>query len=215
VSARPNPIPPRVTWGRRLRRIVQFTVVGYAAAASAIAYSGLQDHVEPADAIVVFGNAVLADGQPSARLQARIDAAADLWNQHVARVVVVSGSLGSNGWDASAVMARALEDAGVPAAAIVRDPRGTDTGATAANVAAIARERKFTRVLVVSQYFHLPRARIALSRAGLRVVGTVHARIAELRDLWSLAREVIALPAYAAGWAGQRPHPAPSGSESA
>jgi uncharacterized SAM-binding protein YcdF (DUF218 family) len=44
----------------------------------------------------------------------------------------------------------------------------------------------------VSQFFHVPRAKLAMRRAGLRV-GGVHADYYEPRDAWGLARE---LPAW-------------------
>ena len=180
-----------------LRRASAAVLACFVAASGAITYAGLQDHVEPADAIVVLGNTVRPDGTPSARLQARLDTAAEVWRRHVAPLVIVSGGVGSEGQDEAAAMARALRAEGVPGDAIVEDASGADTAATAADVAAIARERRLRSVIVVSQYFHLPRARLALARAGLRVVGTVHARFFEWRDLYSLAREVVALPVYA------------------
>jgi len=50
--------------------------------------------------------------------------------------------------------------------------------------------------LVATQYFHVPRTALALSRHGVDVVGSRHARFAEARDAYSLAREVIAVPVY-------------------
>jgi vancomycin permeability regulator SanA len=96
-------------------------------------------------------------------------------------------------------MAHYLVQHGVPAAAVLIDSAGNDTAASAVNVARIARERNLKSVLVASQYFHLPRASLALSRAGVPVAGHVHARYFEARDLYSLAREVIGLGAYFVG----------------
>jgi len=41
------------------------------------------------------------------------------------------------------------------------------------------------------------RARLACRRAGIRVAGAFALRYFELRDMYSLAREVVAYPAYA------------------
>lgn len=51
-------------------------------------------------------------------------------------------------------------------------------------------------VLVITQYFHIPRSRLALSRAGIDPVYSAHARYFELRDIYSIVREVIGCLAY-------------------
>jgi uncharacterized SAM-binding protein YcdF (DUF218 family) len=61
-------------------------------------------------------------------------------------------------------------------------------------------------VTVVTQYFHVPRTRLALRRQGVADIRSAHAAYFELRDLYAIAREVAALPAY---WL-KRPSPASS-----
>jgi len=100
------------------------------------------------------------------------------------------------GVDEADAMARYLVAQGVPEAAIVRDPAGVDTDATARNVAAFAREHRLRTALVATQFFHVPRTELALRRYGVDVVGSRHARYVEWRDAYSLAREVVAYPAY-------------------
>lgn len=174
-------------------------------AAAAIAVAGLRDRLVPADAIVVLGNTVGPDGQPSPRLRARLDCALDAYRLKLAPWVIVTGGIGKEGFDEAAVMAQYLVRHGVPAAAILVDSAGHDTAASATNVARIAREKKLRSVLVASQYFHLPRASLAFERAGVPVAGTVHARHVEARDLYSLAREVAGFGAYFAGLKGSAP----------
>jgi len=188
---------------RRLWKLAVFVPVSaYLLAAAAIAVTGLNDQLAPADAIVVLGNTVAPDGTPSPRLRARLDCALDAYRQKLAPLLIVTGGVGKEGYDEAAVMATYLVHHGVPAAAVVVDSAGNDTAASAANVARIANDRKLKSVLVASQYFHLPRASLALSRAGVPVAGHIHARYFEARDLYSLAREVIGLGAYAVGLKG-------------
>ncbi|MNF08809.1 hypothetical protein D3C80_2093210 [compost metagenome] len=52
----------------------------------------------------------------------------------------------------------------------------------------------FDSAIVVSQYFHIARTRLAFRQAGLGAVGSAHPAYFELRDLYSIAREV---PGYA------------------
>jgi vancomycin permeability regulator SanA len=184
---------------RFCKPILLVCVACYLFAAAAIALAGLSDRLVPADAIVILGNTVMPDGQPSARLRARLDCALAAYRQKLAPWVIVSGGVGKEGHDEAVVMARYLVEHGVPAAAVLVDSAGNDTAASAANIARIASEKKLKSVLVASQYFHVPRARLALSRAGVAVAGTVHANYVEARDLYSLAREVIAFGAYFVG----------------
>lgn len=171
----------------------------YAAAAAGIGAVGLNDTLAPADVIVVLGNTVAPNGQPSARLRARLDCALGAWRGKFAPLLLVSGGIGKEGFDEAVVMADYLAANGVPRAAILIDSAGIDTAATAVNVARMAASRRFTTVIVATQYFHVPRSRLALERAGLIVTGQVHANFFELRDLYSLAREVIGVGAYYVG----------------
>ena len=50
--------------------------------------------------------------------------------------------------------------------------------------------------MVVSQYFHVPRMRLALERAGVTPVYSAHAQYFELRDVYSIAREVVGYGVY-------------------
>lgn len=171
----------------------------YAAAAAGIGAVGLNDTLAPADVIVVLGNTVAPNGQPSPRLRARLDCALLAWRGKFAPLLLVSGGIGKEGFDEAVVMADYLAANGVPRAAILIDSAGIDTAATAVNVARMAASRRFTTVIVATQYFHVPRSRLALERAGLIVTGQVHAKFFELRDLYSLAREVIGVGAYYVG----------------
>jgi uncharacterized SAM-binding protein YcdF (DUF218 family) len=85
---------------------------------------------------------------------------------------------------------------GVPESDVHADPEGRTTGLTCENARIYLAERHEETVNVVSQYFHLTRAKIACARAGVRVVGGAAPRFFEARDLYSLAREVPGLYAY-------------------
>jgi uncharacterized SAM-binding protein YcdF (DUF218 family) len=82
---------------------------------------------------------------------------------------------------------------GIAADHVIVDSGGTTTFASAQNAIQIAREHRFESIFVVSQYFHLPRACLALQRFGVLTVYSAHARIFELRDIYSSPRGVIRL----------------------
>lgn len=181
---------------RIARRVLLAGVVGFALAAGLIVLSGLRDSPRAADVAVVLGTTAHPDGTPSPRLAARLDAAAALYGRGLVRNVIVSGGVGKEGVDESAVMKRYLAARGIPADRIVADSLGLTTAATARNAAAIMRVHGWSGAVVVSQYFHVPRCRLALRRAGIAPVYSAHARYFEMRDLYSIAREVIGYPAY-------------------
>jgi len=151
-----------------------------------------------ADAALVFGNTVDRTGQPSPRLAARLDVARALFAARRVRRIVVSGGVGREGFDEATVMHRYLRARGVPDSVLIDDGHGVNTLATCVNARVLLAARGMSSVDLVTQDFHIPRARLAASRAGLRVAGAQAPRFHEWRDVYSLAREVVALPVYAA-----------------
>jgi len=171
-----------------------------AAVPIAIAFVGLTAQPAPADVAIVFGNEVNAKGVASPRLAARLQAARSLYEKRMVRYVIVSGGVGKAGFDEASVMRSDLISAGVPESAIVADSRGTNTRRTGENAAALMRRRGWQSADVVTQFFHVARARWACRRMGIRVVGAAVPRYFEWRDLYSTFREAVALPIYA--WRG-------------
>ena len=182
---------------RAFATVVLLSLAAYLAAAAAIAVIGLRDHTSnTADIIVVPGNTVHADGTLSRRLQSRLDAAIGLLREGRAPTIFVSGGIGREGHDEAAAMAAYLVTQGVSASAVVQDPLGVDTAATAINAAKYLQAHQLQTAIVATQYFHIARTTLALERAGIRVTGTRHANYFELRDAYSLTREVMGYAAY-------------------
>lgn len=164
---------------------------------------GTTDYRRQADAVVVLGARVYADGTPSLALADRVRTASQLQLEGRAPLLIVSGGPGDgDAHETDAMRAQAIR-LGVPATAIVVDRGGIDTNHTADHVARILHQRlphssRRPRVLAVSHGYHLPRVKLALEGAGLTAY-TVPAK--ETRKLVRLpiymAREVIAFWAYA------------------
>lgn len=184
---------------RTLYRTVALFCMMFLVAVAAIAIDGLMDRQAYADAVVVPGNTVSPQGIPSDRLAARLDMALFAYNTKLAPLIIVSGATGEKGVDEATAMARYLEARGVPRQAILLDSQGADTAATAMNASERLHRSDLDTVLIASQYFHVTRMRLALQRAGLHVSGSLHARHFELRDLYSLPREVAGLISYPVG----------------
>jgi vancomycin permeability regulator SanA len=158
---------------------------------------GLGARLQPADVAIVFGSQVRPDGTPSPRLVARLETAAKLRRSRLVRTWFVSGGISREGHDESRVMRDWLVAHGVPDSAIVRDSLGVKSQLTAEHAATWMREHGVTRANVITQYFHIARACMACDRAGIDVVGARAPRWYEPRDVYSLAREMVALPVYA------------------
>lgn len=184
----------------RLRLVLVALLALTLLAAAALAATGLLTRARPADVAIVLGNTVLPTGQPSPRLAARLDRAYDCYAAMQCRLVFVSGGVDPAGADEAAVMRDYLIARGVPAERIVTDSAGDNSWATARHASAYMREHGYTRALVVTQYFHVPRTVLALRRHGVADVSGGYPQFFEWRDLYSIFRE---LPAVA--WYGLRP----------
>ncbi|HLI50415.1 MAG TPA: YdcF family protein [Thermomicrobiaceae bacterium] len=126
------------------------------------------DETAPADAILVMGTAQY-DGRPSPVLQARLDHALQLYQEHYAPVIVLTGgkapgdvySEAQAGYDY-------LEAHGVPASALIAVPDGRTsyTSIEAASKVLIAHSDR--KVLMVSDAFHEFRIKHMASDLGLK-----------------------------------------------
>jgi vancomycin permeability regulator SanA len=166
-------------------------------ASLAIIVAGVNDDLHAADLAVVLGSKVNSDGQPSLMLRARLDHAVALYRKGYFKLVLVSGGRGKEGYDEAVVMGKYLAANGVPGPLILEDHDGTTTWMTAKNTARIMGERHLKSVLVVSQYFHMARCRLALEKFGIGTVYTSHAPFWSVRDFYSVPREAVGYLAYA------------------
>lgn len=138
-----------------------------------VAFFGTTDYRRPAAAIVVLGARVRDDGSLSGSLADRVLTAVELYQQGLAPLIIMSGGTGQNGIDESQAMKDFAVARGVPASAIEVDPGGVDTDSTVRNTDDMVPGG--LRVLVVSQFYHLPRIKLAYRAVG-RNVYTVPAR---------------------------------------
>ena len=138
-------------------------------------FFGSTDYSRPADAAVVFGAKVHTGGALSTSLENRVRTAVELYRQGTVRNLVMSGAVGASGIDEAAAMRSRAVALGVPGAAIITDDKGVNTDATVSDTVAQFREHGFGRVIAVSDFYHLPRVKLAYLAAGWDVA-TVPAR---------------------------------------
>lgn len=186
--------------GRNPRRALVFaaiTLVVIGIPAGYIAHDGLHDELGKADLAVVMGNRVEPDGRPSLRLAARLDRAAEVYRAGLVKRILVSGALGKEGHDEARVMSQYLVAKGIPATDIEQDGAGWDTFLTARHTADLMKQQRLTSVMVVTQWFHVTRTRMALKGFRVNPVYAAHPDYFELRDVYSLVREVFGCVDYA------------------
>lgn len=172
-------------------KIVLFIIIFLVSTALLIITDGLIDNKNKSDLIVILGNKVELNGIPSLRLQSRLDKGYDLYMEGFAPLIVVSGGLGKEGYDEANVMKSYLIDRGVSKEAIITDNDGIDSFNTALNTKKILTDRNINSVLVVSNYYHISRIKLAFRKSGIEKVFSAHANYFEIRDLYSIPREVI------------------------
>jgi uncharacterized SAM-binding protein YcdF (DUF218 family) len=120
----------------------------------------------PAQAIVVMG-AAQYDGVPSPDLAARLNEAELLWRDHLAPLVVVTGSKEPGDvYTEAEASARYLEAAGIPAGDISQ-VGGRDSWENMALASGVLLERGDRQVLVVTDRFHEDRSLAIASSVGL------------------------------------------------
>jgi uncharacterized SAM-binding protein YcdF (DUF218 family) len=125
------------------------------------------DQAGPADAIVVLGTAQF-NGYPGPVLRARLDRALDLYWQGLAPLIIVTGGRmqGDQFTEAEAAQTY-LIDAGVPPEAILLENAGRDSWESMQSVAAMAGDYGLSRVLLVSDGFHLFRLKMMARDLGM------------------------------------------------
>jgi vancomycin permeability regulator SanA len=168
TPVKPLPSPPRLV-GRRIAQVVivlALIAVGYYLVSFWQVWStGRGDEVRNVDAIVVLG-AAQYDGRPSPQLAARLDHAVDLWNEHMAPLVVVTGGNqeGDRFTEASA-SAQYLSDRGVPSAAIVQEDAGSTTYDSLARARTLV-DPSVETVLIVTDPYHALRSKLTADEVG-------------------------------------------------
>lgn len=162
---------------------------------AAIWLDGATTGYEKSEYAVVLGNQVYPSGEPSERLKARLERAAELFRDGTVQKIIVSGGLGKEGHDEATVMKRYLETQGIPAVAVIADSYGNNTHLTALNAHRWVQLDK--PVIVVSQLYHLSRSEMAFRKEGFVNVGAAYPHYFEWRDVYASLRE---LPAWVSYW---------------
>jgi SanA protein len=119
----------------------------------------------------------------------RMDTAAKLFRAGKVRHLLVSGDNGRREYDEPTAMRSALVARGIPASAITLDFAGFRTLDSVVRARAVFGQTKLT---IVTDDFHLPRALFLAKAAGLDAVGVVSQRVPNQWSRKTRAREIAA-----------------------
>ena len=158
---------------------------------------GRTDYRRKADAIVVLGARVYANGTVSDALADRVRTGCELYLDGLAKRIIFSGGPGDGGVHETEGMRAMAIKLGIPAQAIILDKDGLSTRATVSNTCAMFKNLGIGRVLAVSHFYHLPRIKMSYQRQG-REVYTVPAKESYTLTAmpYFVGREIAALWVY-------------------
>ena len=156
------------------------------------------DEARPADLIIVLGAAEYR-GRPSPVLKARLDHALDLYKRRLApRIMTTGGSGGDPDYTEGGVGRAYLIEREVPAEAIVAEMESESTAHSIAAAGEIMERMGLHSCIVVSDGYHVLRAKKMLEARGLIVFGSPRRSSAE-HSWWVYMREAVGYLLWAIG----------------
>ncbi len=161
------------------------------------------DEARPVQAIVVLG-AAQYNGRPTSVLRARLDHAHALWERGLAPVIVLTGGQQPGDVTTEAEAGRDyLVELGVPDTALLLETRGRDTWESLRGVDVILDDRGLSRILLVSDGFHLLRSERMARDLGFEAYSSAAPdspiRPNTGREFGFVVREAVALAAHVVG----------------
>ena len=132
-----------------------------------VVHSASLQETHPADAIVVFGAAEYY-GKPSPVLRARLNHAFDLYQLHLAPVIITTGGAADDPkYTEGGVGFDTLHKRGVPERALIAETQGSNTAESAKRVAVIMHANGLRSCIAVSDAYHVFRIRKLLEHEGV------------------------------------------------
>lgn len=137
-----------------------------------IARESTIDEARPADVIVVMGAAEYS-GQPSPVFRARLEHALELWERRLAPRILTTGGAGGDPVFTEGDVGRAfLTRRGVPADAVIVEEEAESTVQSAVAIGEVLRRMGLRSCILVSDGYHIFRAKKILESRGVRVYGS-------------------------------------------
>src|SRR5215467_3897765 len=190
-----------IKWGTVLLIVILVMLTTYSAYVyREIRDCAVRDEARKADVIVVLG-AAQYNGRPSPVFKARLDHALELYNTGVARAIITTGSYGPDpNFSEAEVGRKYLVQHGVRVDDIVTEQGSGTTYDSIRAVSGVLKAKSWTTALVVSDGFHLFRAKKMFVDNGINAY-TSPAPASPIeteasRRFWHSLREVVLFSAY-------------------
>jgi len=152
----------------------------------------------PTSAAIVLGASVWPGARPSPTLSSRTLAAVDLYNNSLVSYIATTGGVSGDYPSEGYVAAELAKQHGVPEEHLIKEETSTSTWENLSNVLPLLAEEGITGVTIVSDGFHLARARRMAQDLGfteVQIWGSP-AVVDSKTYLWYEFREVGALLSY-------------------
>ncbi len=151
-----------------------------------IARQSTLDEARPADAILVLGAAEYR-GRPSPVFKARLDHGLALYQSKMAPVLITTGGAGGDpDYTEGGVGRSYLIGHGVPSEAIIVEPEGATTAHSIAAAGEILERMGLKSCILVSDGYHIFRAKKMLEYRGIQVYGSPRQASPHEGDQWWL-----------------------------
>lgn len=121
--------------------------------------------------VIVLGAAVRAGGVASPALARRARRAAQVFHDRGAGLLITTGGVGLHPPSEAAVAAGICIAEGVPASAVLQEDQSTNTRENLAFAARMIPPTARGRLIIVSDFYHIPRALLIARGLGLRASG--------------------------------------------
>jgi uncharacterized SAM-binding protein YcdF (DUF218 family) len=163
-----------------------------------------RDEARPADAILVLGAAEYR-GRPSPVLRARLDHALDLYQRKMAPVLITTGGSGGDpDYTEGGVGRSYLIAHNVPSEAIIVEPEGETTAHSIAAAGEILERMGLKSCILVSDGYHIFRAKKMLESRGIKVYGSPRQSSSheDPEQWWLYFRQAVGYLLWALGLSG-------------
>lgn len=188
----------RFGWRRVILVLVLFGMLSFGGLFAAVMH-GAYDHIDGEPEVMLILGCQVKPWGPSILLQDRLEEGLEYWQEHPEITIVVSGGKGPDEHVTEAgAMAEYLMVRGVPAEDIILEEQSHNTVQNFRYSRILLEEQGYnleeTGVLVVSNGFHLTRARMLAERTGFEEVSTLAAPSSHVPSrLKMYVREPLAL----------------------
>jgi vancomycin permeability regulator SanA len=179
-----------------LRYLIIAIIALFIARALLIIHEGLSDKIEKADVALIFGSKLENNREISKQLKAGLNGGIKIYRLGLVKKLLVSGDKEKEGLNEAEAMKKYLISQDIPPGDIISDDLGYSTYESAINCRAIMEFYNYKSVLIISQYFHISRAKLALKKAGAEKIYSTHVPYYEFKDIFLLFKEVFAYYYY-------------------